>query len=145
MKSSENVTRRQSIVNVVVTLTALVIFAALITLTVYSLDKETTNVYAKSNCPYEIILDSETVPMQKSYNKDKNKWESYDVYVYHYKYDGIEGLYIDCPELDKSLDLYGYSKYEVLKFDDDPAFNIKIDGKLYMHPEESTGTFMLVD
>ena len=136
MKSSENVTRRQSIA-----------FIGVVVLAIYSMqhDSEQLTVYAKSNCPYEIILDSETVPMQKSYNKDKNKWESYDVYVYHYKYDGIEGLYIDCPELDKSLDLYGYSKYEVLKFDDDPAFNIKIDGKLYMHPEESTGTFMLVD
>ena len=146
MRSSEetNVTRRQSIVNVTVTVIALIIFTALIMLTIYSLDKEEP-VYAKSVCPYDIVVSSEKVEMEKTFNKDKDKWESFDVYVYKYKFDGVPGIYIDCPELDKTLDLYGYSDYEVLKFEKTPSFNIKIDNKLYIHPEQETGTFMIVD
>ena len=144
-KSSEQVARRQEFVNVTVVIAALLIFAALLVFMVYSLSEEPDPAYAKGLCPYEQILHSESVVMEKSFNKATNEWDTYEVFVYQYKYDGVPGIYIDCPELDKSLDLYGFDKYEVLRSSNkSPSFNIKIDDHVYVHPDEQSGTFMLV-
>ena len=161
--STENeakVTRKEMRSNIIIILICALAFIGICILTAYSMkhDNQQIIVHAQSKVPYDQILDQETIVFEKEYNKTKDCWETFNVQVYKYKFDGVPGIFVVCDELGQQMDFYGFSSYKALcnhsNFEpssaENPCFNLIIqkneDDKngIYIHPEKETGTFLIV-